>query len=166
MALQSRMRLALPRGVRSGCRVCPMDTPRTPASARAKQQAPGGAPGTWIRPPDRGYFARPWFDFKEKYTTRTTVVRRVQARQHTRQPATEHIKTSTGARWNSMSRVCPRPPGTGVFKTRLFGGLRGRKRRETSVLDIFIFRRKKTTPGGRGPGPNYVSRDNPTWPAE
>ena len=65
MALQSRMHLARPRGVRPGCRVCPMGAPRTPAPARAKQQAPGGVPGTWNRPPDRGYFAGPWFDFRE-----------------------------------------------------------------------------------------------------
>ena len=65
MALQSRMHLARPRGVRPGCRVCPMGAPRTPAPARAKQQAPGGVPGTWNRPPDRGYSAAPWFNFKE-----------------------------------------------------------------------------------------------------
>ena len=46
MALQSRMHLARHHGVRPGCRVCPMDAPRTPAPARAKQQAPGGVPGT------------------------------------------------------------------------------------------------------------------------
>ena len=50
MALQSRMQLARPRGVRPGYWICPIDAPRTPAPARAKQQAPGGARRIGPRP--------------------------------------------------------------------------------------------------------------------
>ena len=148
MALQSRMHLARPRGVRPGCRVCPMDAPRTPAPARAKQQAPGGVPGTWIRPPDRGYFAHPLFDFKAKYTTRTAAMRWIQNCQPHPDPSVEQKHIRPSAPSNSISRVCSRPAGTRIFKNRLFGGLRGRKGRETSRLAMF--RGDKTTPVGRG----------------
>ena len=148
MPLQSRMRLALPRGVRPGCRVCPMDAPRTPAPARAKQQAPGGVPGTWIRPPDRGYFARPWFDFKAKYTTRTAEMRWIQDYQSFPDPSVEQKNIRPSAPSNSISRVCLRPAGTRISKSRLFGGLRGRKGRETPGLAMS--RGNKRSPVGRG----------------
>ena len=148
MALQSRMHLARSRGVRLGCWVCPMGAPRTPAPARAKQQAPGGVPGTWIRPPDRGYFARPWFDFKAKYTTRTVVMRWIQNYQSCPDPYVEQNNIRPSAASNSISRVCSRPAGTRISKNRLFGGLRGRKGRETPGLAMS--RGNKTTPVGRG----------------
>jgi hypothetical protein len=44
--------------------------------------------------------------------------------------------------------VRSRPAVNRISKNRLFGGLRGRKGRETSGLDMF--RRNKTTAGGRG----------------
>ena len=148
MALQSRMHLARPRGVRPGCRVCPMGAPRTPAPARAKQQAPGGVPGTWNRPPDRGYFAHPLFDLKAKYTTRTAVMRWIQNCQPCPDPSVERNNIRPSAASNSISRVCSRPAGTRIFKNRLFGGLRGRKGRETSRLAMF--RGNKKTAVGRG----------------
>ena len=49
---------------------------------------------------------------------------------------------------NSISRVCSRPAGTRIFKNRLFGGLRGRKGRETSRLAMFQGNEK--TAVGRG----------------
>ena len=148
MALQSRMHLARPRGVRPGCRVCPMDAPRTPAPARAKQQAPGGVPGTWIRPPDRGYFAHPLFDFKDKYTTRTEAMRWIQNCQPHPDPAVEQKNIRPSAASYSISRVCLRPAGTRIFKTRLFGGLRGRRGRET--LGLAMSRGNKKRSEGRG----------------
>ena len=148
MALQSRMHLARPRGVRPGCRVCPMGAPRTPAPARAKQQAPGGVPGTWNRPPDRGYFAGPWFDFREPRRCGGF------SPANTRGNLPQNISKSRRGLVGTLCRACV--PCICVFeagrqqdvKSRLFGGLRGRKGRETSGSDMF--RRNKTTTGGRG----------------
>ena len=50
MALQSRMHLARPRGVRPGCRVCPMGAPRTPAPARRRQGPNSRLLGAYLAP--------------------------------------------------------------------------------------------------------------------
>ena len=146
MALQSRMQLARPCGVRPGCRVCPMGAPRTPAPARAKQQAPGGVPGTWNRPPDRWYFAGPWFDFREPRRCGGF------SPANTRGNLPQNISKSRRELVGTLCRACvPCVFEAGRqqdVKSRLFGGLRGRKGRETSRLAIFRGNNKRSE--GRG----------------
>jgi hypothetical protein len=67
-------------------------------------------------------------------------MRRVQPRQHTRQPATEHIKKPTGARWNSMSCVCSMcvrgRPSTGCQKSSVWRPARPKRSGNVGVRHV------------------------------
>ena len=101
-------------------------------------------PGTWNRPPDRGYFAGPWFDFREPRPCGGF------SPANTRGNLPQDMSKSRRELVGTLCRACvPCVFEAGRqqdVKSRLFGGLRGRKGRETSGSDMF--RRNKTTAGG------------------
>ena len=93
-------------------------------------------------------FSRPLCVLPFEKLMRTAAMRWIQNYQSCPDPSVEQKHIRPSAPSNSISRVCSRPAGTRIFKNRLFGGLRGRKGRETSRLAMF--RGNKRSPVGRG----------------
>ena len=93
-------------------------------------------------------FSHPTPDLNAKYTTRTAAMRWIQNCQLRTKPFVEQKNIRPSAPSNSISRVCSRPAGTRISKSRLFGGLRGRKGRE--MLELAMSRGNKKRPVGRG----------------